>query len=206
MKNVSLVIIFFAAITSVLLLAGCQLSKGKLKITDEKTEVSTPTEAKANTQVSDSHEETTTEIYPGTKVTGRIESDLPKPTDFVITYPKITVKSASNARAIQYATEPDQTIAIKKQEDKERRVLLYAAIAFAAIGVILRVVLHTWPALSNGFLLSAGIAGVAWKVAEIPAWMCAMGIAVAVLLILGYKRGEWDANKNGIPDFLEDKK
>jgi len=33
-----------------------------------------------------------------------------------------------------------------------------------------------------------------------------MAVIVGVgLLALGYKRAEWDANRNGVPDFLENK-
>lgn len=99
----------------------------------------------------------------------------------------------------------DTSVAKHRIDSEERRWLLWAAIGALLAGFVVRSLLPAWPALSNGLLVSAAIAGVAWKVAMIPDWFLAIGATVAALLALGYKRAEWDANKNWIPDVLEKK-
>ena len=99
----------------------------------------------------------------------------------------------------------DTTVTKHRIDAAERRWLLWAALAAGFGGLIVRSLLPAWPGLSNGLLLGAAVAFVSWKVAEIPPWLWGVGIVIAGLLALGYKRGEWDANKNGVPDFLEKK-
>ena len=87
----------------------------------------------------------------------------------------------------------------------ERRWLLFAAIGCAIGGLVVRSLLPAWPALSNGLLIAAPLAFAAWKLAEVPWWLWMAVIVGVGLLALGYKRAEWDANRNGVPDFLENK-
>jgi hypothetical protein len=98
----------------------------------------------------------------------------------------------------------DTTVAVKKAEltqaSHDRAPLLWVAIACGVLGVVARIVVKEWPAIGNGFLAAAALAGVAWKVAEVP-WWGFLGVFLVVgAIIAGYKRAEWDANKDFIPD------
>jgi len=104
----------------------------------------------------------------------------------------------------------DTTVAVKRIEvesaAEERRWLLWAAIGCGVVGLVLKSMLPAWPALSNGLLVGAVAAGCAWKLAEVPAWLWLAVLAAAGLMVAGYKRAEFDANGNGIPDVLEPKR
>lgn len=97
----------------------------------------------------------------------------------------------------------DTSVAKHRIDAAERRWLLWAAIGCGIGGILVRSLLPAWPAMSNGLLLAAALAGLSWKFSELPAWLWATVIGGAVLLIVGYKRAEWDANKDGVPDFLQ---
>lgn len=110
-------------------------------------------------------------------------------------------------KAIVIANEraPDQTVALKKLDNHERRILLYVAIVSLALGVAAKSLIPAWPGASTTCFIVAGILGAAWKFSEVP-WWAALGVAALYLAIAGgYKRGEVDANGNGIPDRLEKK-
>jgi hypothetical protein len=101
----------------------------------------------------------------------------------------------------------DTKVATKRIEIEaavaERKPLLWVALGCGVLGVLLLVVVKEWPALGKGFLAAGVVAGVAWKVSDVPSWAF-LGVLVAVgLLIAGYKRAEWDKDGNGIPDVLE---
>jgi len=101
----------------------------------------------------------------------------------------------------------DTKVATKRIEIEaavaERKPLLWVALGCGVLGVLLLVVVKEWPALGKGFLTAGVVAGVAWKVSDVPSWAF-LGVLVAVgLLIAGYKRAEWDRDGNGIPDVLE---
>lgn len=98
----------------------------------------------------------------------------------------------------------DTTVATAKIEAEERRWLLLTAIGCAVVGVLAKSLLPAWPAIPNGLLLMAVIAGVTWKVSALPDWLFALGGA-GWLLAAGYKRAELDKDKDGVPDFLQKK-
>lgn len=99
----------------------------------------------------------------------------------------------------------DQSVALRKADNAERRVWLYAAIAAAISGLVLRSLLPAWPGLSRGLLIAAAVFAGAWKFSEVPWWAGLIAIGAVALVALGYKRAEWDANNNLIPDALEKK-
>jgi hypothetical protein len=89
---------------------------------------------------------------------------------------------------------------------QDRSKLLWVAIACGVAGIVARSLVPAWPAISNGLLGAAAVAGLAWKVAEIPAWLFLVVIGLAALMVATYKRAEWDKDGNNVPDFLEGKK
>jgi hypothetical protein len=100
----------------------------------------------------------------------------------------------------------DTSVAQHRIDAQERRWLLFAAIGCAIGGLVARSLLPAWPGLSNGLLIAAPLAFAAWKLAEVPAWLWLVAIGIMAVLALGYKRAEWDANKDLIPDVLQKKK
>lgn len=97
----------------------------------------------------------------------------------------------------------DTTVAKHRIDVEDRSKLLWVAIGCGISGLLARSLLPAWPALSNGLLLAAALAGLSWKISELPEWLWATVLLGVALLIAGYKRAEWDANKDGIPDFLQ---
>lgn len=97
----------------------------------------------------------------------------------------------------------DTSVAKHAIDVKSRQWLLFVAVGCGIAGLLVKSLLPEWPALSHGLLLAAPIAFASWKLAEIPQWLWMIAIGIVGLLALGYKRAEWDKNKNGIPDILE---
>lgn len=124
---------------------------------------------------------TVTEIIPGA------------PTEYHET--KATVDASSGT--------VDTSVAKHQIDAAERRWLLLAAIGCGILGLVAKSMLPAWPSLSNGLLIASPCAFAAWKFAEVPPWLWACVVVGVLLLIAGYKRAEWDANKDGIPDILQ---
>ncbi len=97
----------------------------------------------------------------------------------------------------------DTSVRLHQIDVEDRRWLLWAAIGCGIAGIVMKSMLPQWPALSNGLLAGAVFAGLSWKLAAIPAWIWLAVLGIVAALIAGYKRAEWDKDKDGIPDFLE---
>ena len=124
-----------------------------------------------------------------------MEFVLPEPMDFT-----------AEAKQIQASTGTiDTSIAKERIAVAERRWLLFTAIGCGIAGLIARSLVPAWPAISNGLLMAAVFAGLAWKMAEIPAWLWGVVLIGVAILVAGYKRAEWDKDGNGTPDFLQKK-
>lgn len=152
-------------------------------------------------------------IPAGTQVTVRNVDATPatantpfKPSEKVVTFgvPKDTRWEAVSSSLRADTGVIDTTVATAKIEAEERRWLLLTAIGCAVVGVLAKSLLPAWPAIPNGLLLMAVIAGVTWKVSALPDWLFALGGA-GWLLAAGYKRAELDKDKDGVPDFLQKK-
>lgn len=161
---------------------------------------------------------------PATLNTTTTQAEIDLPANSVITTTKTEATPTSPATEVRRIETPqpakltelvttvnadtgivDQSVAIRRADNEERRILLYAAIAAAISGAIVRSMLPAWPSLARGLWIGAGLSGAAWKFSDVPWWASLLALAAAGLLIAGYKRAEWDANKNGIPDILESK-
>jgi hypothetical protein len=100
----------------------------------------------------------------------------------------------------------DTTVRKAQIDAQERRWLLWTAICSAIGGIALRAVVSSWPTIYNGAFALSALSFAAWKFSEIPAWVVFSVVVVAVCLVLGYKKAEWDRNGDGIPDFLQNNK
>lgn len=97
----------------------------------------------------------------------------------------------------------DTTIAQHRIDVAESRWLLFTAIACGICGILARSLLPAWPAIPNGLFIAAACAGLSWKLSDIPSYLWAIVLGIVIVLILGYKRAEWDKNHDGIPDILQ---
>ena len=97
----------------------------------------------------------------------------------------------------------DTSVTTHRIDVAERRWLLFTAIGCGILGLVVRSMVPQWPGLSNGLLLGAALAGLSWKLSDIPAWLWAIALGVVALLALGYKRAEWDKDGDGVPDALQ---
>jgi hypothetical protein len=89
----------------------------------------------------------------------------------------------------------------KETAAEERKPLLWAAIGAVAAGVVCMVM--RWPSVAVLAFIAAGAFFTAWKLAEVPWWAGVLAVVAGAFLVLGYKRAEWDANRDGIPDVLQ---
>lgn len=97
----------------------------------------------------------------------------------------------------------DTSVAKTRIAAEERRPLLYVAIGCAIGAVVLMVA--KWPSVAAAAAVASALFFAAWKFSEMPPWV---GLTVLVgggAIMLGYKRAEWDANGDGIPDVLQKK-
>lgn len=147
----------------------------------------------------------TVESTPGTPATGTAPASPPAV--------KVTLAAPSELRTETHAEKAstgtlDTRVAThridKEAEEKARRPLLYAAIAALVAAVV--AVAMKWPALATLCGIASGCFFAAWKLAEVPWWAGLLALVAGGALWLGYKRGEADANGNGIPDRLEGKR
>jgi hypothetical protein len=101
---------------------------------------------------------------------------------------------------------PDKTVELYKARAEDRKpLLIWAGIAFAA-GIITRGFIPAWPSISNGCFGAAIVLLGAWKFAEIPWWASLFVIGLVVVMILFYKRGEWDRDSDWVPDVIQKKR
>jgi len=125
---------------------------------------------------------------------------------FSFTPPKETRWQAVSSTLRADTGTVDTSVAKHRIDVAERRWLLWTAIACGIGGLVLKSMLPAWPGLSNGLLLAALLAAVAWKLADVPAWLWLVAIGVVVFIALGYKRAELDKDGDGVPDILQSKR
>lgn len=200
----------FAVVTAVILFSGCGTWRKTASVTvtpaTGKVIAQNAENATAPAKVETEKTETVTTIGAGTKA--EIPAEVAgKPVVVSVVLPAIKVVSEEMKTAATASNEraPDKSVEIHKIDAAERRWLLWAAIGCGIVGVVIRQLMPAWPSLSHGLLVGAALAFGAWKFDQIPQWIFAVVIGAVALIALGYKRSEWDANHNGIPDVLEKK-
>ncbi len=203
----------FALISVALMLSGCSLM-GLPKIKLPGITVQAPKDNGSPATIAKSDSGVSVPLPAGSEVVITKETAIPATAD----KPAIPAKETTVIRpagATEYhqteaKTEAstgtiDTTVRNHQIDVAERRWLLFVAIGCGIGGILMRSLLPSWPAWSNGLLLSAVVAGIAWKVAEIPWWAWLAVIAGVGLMVMGYKRAEWDKDGDGTPDFLQKK-
>lgn len=147
------------------------------------------------------------ETVPGTAATPSTPASPPSV--------KVTLAAPSELRVETHGEASstgtvDTTVAMHRitteQAAADRKPLLWVAIGCGVAGILARALVKEWPAIGNALLGAAALAAVAWKVSEVPWWAFAAFLAVVAVGIAFYKRAEWDANGNGVPDALEGKR
>lgn len=184
---------------SILLIAGCK-SSGSIK-TVSGLSVKPPTQSESPTQASESKATQALTLPAGSTIQVLhlpATPTSPESTQTTYTLAKDSVQSlatSSQTVSLSPTRKPDTSVELHKIDVAERRWLLFIGIGLLVGGVAVKSLLPAWPGLPNSLFLSGIIALAAWKLAEIPAWIWACGIAVSALLAIGYKRGEVDEKK-----------
>lgn len=149
----------------------------------------------------------TTAVIPTGSTITFTPADSVAPVTATISAP-MELRTESRTESAQTGTV-DTTVATKRIEVEsaadERRPLLWVAIACGVLGVLAFALLKEWPIIGRALLAASALAGVAWKVAEVPWWAFAAVLLFAAIAVAFYKRAEWDADKDGIPDILQRK-
>lgn len=194
----------YGAIILLFLLSGCALGRGTIRHAGTKI-VGVPDAGKPATLESG---ETVRSIPIPAKSTVEItrtaatdSAPAVESTQFTFSEPSEYQETSSRVDASTGTV--DTTVRRHQIDAQERRWLLWCAIGGAVVGVAARALLSAWPTISNGAFGFAALAFAAWKFSEIPAWVVFSVVVVAASLVLGYKRAEWDKNKDGIPDILQ---
>lgn len=194
------------------LFSGCAIAKRGI-VTMGKTKVVSPEQAETASSVKETTSFSTLPIPAGTTFS---EHPMPRysqdqemplksvylPSDSVLST-KTTVKEA----VVSPQRGPDKDVALRKEANSARMPLLYAAIGSVAVGLCFMVM--RWPTAATGAGGAAVVFFIAWQAAGLPDWFYMLGVVLlvaAACVVLGYKRAEWDANKDGIPDFLQKKR
>lgn len=170
-----------------------------------------PANAEGPSHVQSSTKKTETVIPAGTVINVReVEAAPNKPAERIISVtPPLpitqTITEALEAVSVAQERKPDKSAELKKLDNEARAPLLYVGIGLIVVGAIVAFVLKM-PVIGGKIaVLGGGGALVAWKVAEVPWWVCGFGVLLALVGWAFYTRGSWDANGNGTPDFLEKK-
>lgn len=177
-----------------LLLTGC-LNTGRLRT--ERVELKPPGNASVPSVVNSGEKTTETVIPAGTeKRTVETQATATSPARVETTYvfpteSRETVREQTDSVTLANERAPDQTVALRKADNEARAPLLYAALASLAATAVMMFLKYPTGAMLTGS--AAGVFFLAWKLADVPAWLWVVGavaIAGAVFLVIGHERGE----------------
>ncbi len=197
------------AISASLAASGCMATSGRVAIDraksmfggSPKVEASAPADAQQPTTVSQGEKKTDTSIAAGTrakipvKVNGQsllMEFEFPE-------IKQVSLERVSEATVSQ-PRPPDQTVALKKLDNEDKRPLLYCSIGAAVLAVASLYFRYPGPAALCG-AASAGFFA-AWRLSDLPSWFWAVAlaaVAVAAGLYLGHERGEQSSRPTPAP-------
>jgi len=177
-----------------LLLSGC-LNTGKLRM--GRVELTPPGNASTPSVVNSGEKTTETVIPAGTEkktVETQGTATTPARTETTFTFPKETketVREQTDSVTLANERAPDQTVALRKADNAARAPLLYAALGSLAATAVMMLLKYPTGAMLTG--AAAGVFFLAWKLADVPSWLWAVGavaIAGAVFLVIGHEKGE----------------
>jgi len=126
---------------------------------------------------------TQTEATPSAPATTVTEIVPSAPTEIRHTEKKVNADSGT----------VDTSVALKKIEAAESRVLLYAAIGAALLGGFFVWASYPTPAIACG--VASAVFFMAWKLSDLPDWFYVLGavaIAAGIAIYLGHKRGLYE--------------
>lgn len=192
-----------------ILLSGC-LNTGKLRT--GRVELTPPGNASVPSVVNSGEKKTETVIPAGTEkktVETQATATTPAKTETVYTFPsetRETVVEQTDSVTLANERAPDQTVALRKADNAARSPLLWAAIGSAVVALGFLIMKWPTPAAASG--VAAVVFFLAWHSSGLPSWFWMLGIGLLIAgaaVMLGYKRAEWDADGDGIPDAMQKK-
>lgn len=193
---------------TLLLSNGCG-HPGRVRVGE--TDFTPPKNAETHSTVSSNTTTTETDLPAGTKKTvtktdATATSPAKEETVYEFTQPtKETVKESNQDVVIANERPPDRSVEMFNAKADEREPLLWIAIGLGVVGLIVAAVLK-YPVIGMQISgLGGGGAFAAWKFAEVPGWICAVGCVTAFFSWAFYIRGQWDKDGDGIPDALQKK-
>lgn len=188
------------------LLIGC--TSGKLRI--GRTVVQPPPNAQTPSFANTGEKTVETSIPAGTvketvKTQGNATESPKEVTRYV--FPEATTEKTveiTQSASLSNERAPDQTVALRKEENNARAPLLYAAIGACVVGI--GFIFMKWPTPAACSFGAGIIFFIAWQVSGLPSWFFMLGflvLAAGIGVMLGFKRKEWDKNSNYVPDVME---
>lgn len=195
------------SIFAVLVLAACSTLP---RIRIGKAEVLAPKDIGTPATVNTNENKTGIVIPPGTKLvvtkTDAVEATATTPgrprtetLSFDFSQASEFIQSANNLAASTGTV--DTRVALRRVESEEKKPLLYVSIGCAVIA--LGFMYFRWPTAAALSGVGSACFFAAWKLSDISPWVGALFIVAAVAGVAFYKRAEWDANGDGIPDKLQ---
>ncbi len=209
MKNIR------GAIGAMILVAtfsGCGVFRGLPKIRVGETTVTAPADAGRPATLATSDAGTTMSIPAGSTVKVTTTEAQPA-TASVAAKPAVTITEIvptkdtliqHTEKRIQADTGTvDTSVAVRRIDAQERRPLLYCSIVAAVAGLGFMYV--RFQAIAVMCFIGSGAFFLAWRMSEISPWVGGLFLVAAVAGFAFYKRAEWDANGDGIPDAFQKK-
>jgi len=196
-----------AAIFAVLILAACSTLP---RIRIGKAEVAAPKDLGTPATLNSGENKTGIIIPAGTKLVVT-KTDAVEPTASTPGRPRTETLSFDFSQASEFIQTAntlaastgtiDTRVALRRVESEEKKPLLYVSIGCAVIA--LGFMYFRWPTAAALSGVGSACFFAAWKLSDISPWVGALFIVAAVAGVAFYKRAEWDANGDGIPDKLQ---
>lgn len=189
-------------VLSCLLLSGCSLFNRGGKISTGGVTVTAQPDAGKPATLSTAEAGTSMAIPAGSTIkvtqTEAQPATKDKPSAPAITVTEIVPSAPTEIRHTEKKVNADSgtvdtSVALKKIEAAESRVLLYVAIGAALLGGFFVWAQYPTPAIACGVASAAFF--MAWKLSDLPDWFWAVGavaIAAGIAIYLGHKRGLYE--------------
>lgn len=195
------------ALSFCLMLAGCQ-SLSRIK--SGTTQIFAPKDLGTPATLNSGENKTGIVIPPGTKLvvtkTDAVEATPTTPgrprtetMSFDFSQASEFIQTANNLAASTGTS--DTRVAIRRVESEEKKPLLYVSIGCAVIA--LGFMYFRWPTAAALSGVGSACFFAAWKLFDISPWVGGLFLVAAIAGVAFYKRAEWDANGDGIPDKLQ---